>query len=727
MDHPYISETGGDRVLIEELIRLGRPMIEGGLPPGEVIRQVTDILSDNDQNFLSRVYVVEISGDPGSGGGDTLPSAGFRVAALPAQQFGDYQDIGGKSKRKVFVPDLDRASGVPFILAKGGNRRASQGRYPVAVYPIYYADLSIFSNDVTRIEFFLRGRLSRTIALDLPKQMVHVIAEETQKAIRLAPPDEREKSGGLLVLAIISAEGPYGLSDQVVRGNSRFAHIGISILNPGKQIVARLDKILNLIWEAKMEEGGIGGERLDEDARCFFCDNHGHVVSAYNKAWPWFLPTWSCPQPVTWRDEDMVNGIALCPECYGALSYGANIFMKLSSPIETWLTKELFSPVSSPQGKEYARAGRADAIYGCAYALPLLDSVIFDDEARREFVDGINWMLSPSRRSDKLDTHLKEVMGFERILPEELGRDDYRLAVIYYSGNPNKGDIHIRATIEDVVPSTVTRLIKLSRSLGKYALDVSKWIYTDISEGQEAGIKRRFTSIPYLLATAFGAAYLWNTLSDLMHRRPISSERFIASSALRMAEIAHRLPDGDSHWDMCSEVTFYLTFKEFLRLYYEDIIDEVGESGGGVKVRDWKELEEMLVKQPPAEMVFQDVEELGFAFGHLIRLFSRQYWQATKSGERGKDFLKQRVMTFGTSLTPDVLWKRGLAMLEEYARRIDIHMTDDFRQRVGIVLAQYSRWREDARKQKDAFMAAFWSGYALARSDRVPSTEMAQE
>ena len=35
-------------------------------------------------------------------------------------------------------------------------------------------------------------------------------------------------------------------------------------------------------------------------------------------------------------------GIALCEECYKALSYGASVFLKLSTPMNTWLTRELF-------------------------------------------------------------------------------------------------------------------------------------------------------------------------------------------------------------------------------------------------------------------------------------------------------------------------------------------------------------------------------------------------
>ena len=133
-------------------------------------------------------------------------------------------------------------------------------------------------------------------------------------------------------------------------------------------------------------------------------------------------------------------------------------------------------------------------------------------------------------------------------------------------------------------------------------------------------------------------------------------------------------------------------------------------------MRNWKELEHMLTELPAEEMTFQDPEELGFGCGHLVSLFSRQYWRATKTGEEGKDFLKHRVMTFGSDLGPDAIWKQGLSKMEEYARRLDMYLSEDFRKRLGIVLVEYSRLRGDIAKNRDAFMAAFWAGYELARA-----------
>ena len=107
--------------------------------------------------------------------------------------------------------------------------------------------------------------------------------------------------------------------------------------------------------------------------------------------------------------------------------------------------------------------------------------------------------------------------------------------------------------------------------------------------------------------------------------------------------------------------------------------------------------------------------ELGFACGAVLRQFTRQYYAITDK----KDYLKQRVMTFGSDLTPETVWKRGLIQMFEVAPRYEkLRLSDDFRQRVGGVLSEYDRLRQEVQKSKDEFMASFWSGYSLQGYDR---------
>ena len=110
-------------------------------------------------------------------------------------------------------------------------------------------------------------------------------------------------------------------------------------------------------------------------------------------------------------------------------------------------------------------------------------------------------MLSNKTRENRLDTHLKAIAGFEYILPAEFSKDDYRLNITYFSGDPNRGDIHVRAIIEDVVPSTAIKLEKISRAVQQYAIDVAQNMM-ELSEDNRNRILRIYGSLPYLLVNA---------------------------------------------------------------------------------------------------------------------------------------------------------------------------------------------------------------------------------
>ncbi len=705
--------------MIEGLVRLGRPLLEGKLPPGEVIKQISDVAADNARNFLAHVFVVEIERDDRGGRVPDDGAAAFAAKALPVQQWGNYVAAGARARKQVFVPDVNRAVAAPFVLPKGGSPRVPQGRYGVPVYPVYEDGLKEFreANGTDAIRRFLSGRLALTSDHALSDSEIANVARELGGAIRSASLDAPGKVLALVVLADVSADGPYGLSDAMPVGIPGLGYVGPSVLTPGKHLIARLERVLELWWRARVEEGADGGERTGGDAQCFFCGSEGRVVSPYCKAWPWLSPTWNCPLPVSWvprrrRYRDLVEGIAVCPDCCRALSYGANVFMKLSASFDMWLTREIFSPVASAGGRHTARSsGRVEPIQGSAIILPLVDEFLTDDVAKQEFVEGVNHMLHRRPEADRLDTHLKSITGFEMMLPEELAHEDYRLYLTYFTGDPSRGDIHLRSTIEDVVPSTARKLVHLVGALGDYALDVARRLSrVEASEQQAAFMRRTYTSLPYLLATAFGAPFLWDTLATVLHRGSVSSERFIMNSAARMTQLAHRLPD--THFQLNDEIVFYLTFRQFLRAYNKDI--QTNREGGGESVRDWRVLEEMLSSGPAEAMTFQDAEEIGFACGHLTGLFSRQYWHATKVGREGRDFLKQRVMTFGTDLTPSTIYTRGLARMEEFARRLDMHLSEDFRRRLAVVLVSFARMRDEVSRGRHAFMAAFWAGHNLA-------------
>jgi hypothetical protein len=128
-------------------------------------------------------------------------------------------------------------------------------------------------------------------------------------------------------------------------------------------------------------------------------------------------------------------------------------------------------------------------------------------------------------------------------------------------------------------------------------------------------------------------------------------------------------------------------------------------------------LQDYVSEAPIEELKFENIEELGFACGQLVGDYSRYYWHATKVGDgEGKDFLKTRVMTFGSSLTPETIIERALLRFHDYAVRVSMPLgaIHDLLARTGVVLTQYTAMKQEVRTESQRFMLGFWSGYSLS-------------
>lgn len=303
-------------------------MLESDVSPAEILRLVSDISAGG--NFLARVMVVEID----KTGPDT------RIKALPVQQWGEYIIPEGR-KKPVFQPDIGRAVGAPFVIPKGGNPLHPQGCYGVPAYPAYDRHVRSMIDSPEAAEDYLNGRVDATLGLELSDAEIEMAAVRLHEAAGGIPTDKKEKLLGIVILAVTEKNGLYSVLDEIPVGNPKRAYIGPSMLHKGKHLAARLDRIQQRFWRAKLVEGAEMGKLEGGGASCFFCTDEGRVVSSYCKAWPWFTTTWTCPLPAALEKDELVEGIALCARCYAALVLGANLFHKLTKRLDNWLTKTL--------------------------------------------------------------------------------------------------------------------------------------------------------------------------------------------------------------------------------------------------------------------------------------------------------------------------------------------------------------------------------------------------
>ena len=582
-------------MLIEDLIRQGRPLLDSeDFAPKDILRLITGVEDVRVKNFYQHVFVVLVPTEEGQ-----------TPRVLPMQQFGEFVRENGKEDFRVAVDQ--QAVGAPILLPSGGNPLQPQGRY-VPIYPCYDPHIQAFRESDAGVKQFLTGRLERTVGFSLSENMVGAVASAVHEEVKATDFGDEKKVLGILILARCEPGGYFTLDP---------GHAAQQIgMTDGYSIVPNFRRILDEFWSAKLEEGKEAGSRT---GACSFSGIEGDVVSAYCKAWPWAFPTWTCPLPHGGDERMMVESFALSAATYRALTLGACVFDRLTKPVDRLIVvPELFSPADTRVGKDQAKRRKdLTTIYGSAFLLPIQDQVLADLGLREDFVRGIRGMLEASRNDPTMaDRYLTAVTGFDIMLPRDTNDKDYRLTLVYFSGEVSRGDVHLRAYIQDVIPSTLGSLRDLARDEARAAMQLLGALMPKMSEKQAAYYKTRYQSVPYLLARAYGGAYLWQQLEAVLHHKPLVPRRVIANAARRMQSLTPQWPD--SRFDLYEEVGFYLSFLPFLGRVNRELAGRYEEP----PMRPWKELLDTIDTKPVAEMQLTDPAEIGFACGALIKRFS---------------------------------------------------------------------------------------------------------
>jgi hypothetical protein len=690
-------------MLIEDLIRLGRPLLEGGLLPEDILNIITDVGETRAKNFFRNIFLAE------------LPTEIGHAPAVWWQQLGQELDHEGK---KDFRVDINRAVGIPFSLPAGGNPLHPQGRYGLPAYPCWSPHLQGFRDSPDGVRDFLKGRLERTPGLKLSAEILDALCQRIHEEAKRAFGATDQKRLGVLVLIDCSPDGFYTYG----RRRNSPTTLGESQHVPGRFVEPNLERILEAVWSARLEEGAEIGERAE--ATCSISGASGRVVSSYCKAWPWAFPTWTCPVPHAGDTALMVEGIRLDAGSYRALTMGACVFNRLVKKVRSFIIHEVFSPTADSQGREIARGRKAidlAAVFGAAFLLPVEDRFFRDDDFKSLFAKRMLSLFTPPvMNGTQADRQLESVTGFECFIPEEFNQNEFHLTLVYFSGEPSRGDIHLRAYIQDVLPSVAAKLKSCAVKIAQEASQLFEIVH--LAEKRRVYLYSCYKSVPYLLARGYGGPHLWHQLEQALHRRPLGVKRVLANSAARMESLSHRLPD--SRYDLAEEAIFYLSCREFIRNCNVGLTNTPQEEH--MPMRPWRELLDAIEKGPIDQLHYDGASELGFGCGALVRQFSSLYWTATKAGEEGKDYLKHRVLTFGADLTPDVVWKSALKQMFEVAKRYeDIRSRFEtfLQERVGATMMEFHRLQDQVRSSRDEFMTAFWAGYSLQGYDHRNKTK----
>lgn len=664
-------------MLAEAIIRVGRPIKNSDMSCREKIRLLTDVNSENCKNFFRHVFLIEV----------TEKEIAFQLLEIG--------NIELKEKKETFKVDTKRSVSFPVFYPNGGNPLHAQGIYPLPCYLVYDPHIKAMGDKEAFKEEFLLPRINTTLGYRnmavkdrgvLAERITEFLASKTLGIIT-----EEDKQLG--VMMIFDERQSVFHRQEKKMDDDQFLWIGESLLFPGSHLHLDGNKTLDRIYEAKFCEAAELGQ--EKNAISTFSNQKTEkVVSIYNKSWLWLSPTWESPRSIYWNKDEWTKGIKVDEESYSAYLYGVQFLKEIQVPISSAVLKEMFAPITNVEAKKTMSFDSFESIYGIPLVLTLKDG-----DSRQLFSKYRRMLQKDNERQSDSDLQLKVLAGIDRLVPAM--EDEHRLTILYYSGDLSRGNMHIRAVIEDVIPSVASKVEKILFELEK----------RETRRIQEAfGVKElpvfRTQSLPTLLANAYGPGYVWQSLQAVLHKEPLRLERLRMSIARKLNELANK----EDRWQMIQELVFYYSFLYFFKKYEEIILQK---QEGVNTLSDWADFKN-LYGQGKLELIhLKSVEHLGFVAGLLLKQFSNSYYQKT-----GKDFVKQRVMKFGSKLTPEMIWKNGLLRCEELSQQWSLKLGANFRSALAVTLLGFLEKANELVSEKDVFMTAFWSGYLMYKADK---------
>lgn len=658
-------------MLAESIIRIGEPIRDSEISNKERLDLLTDYDNIMFKNFFQHVFLIEI--DEGN----------IRYHLMK---------IGMGDDDKSFKTDRTRSFSYPVIATKGGDPSSPQGNYPIPCYLIYNSYFKKMNDVEYIVEKFILPRLGRTISyMAYEKERLEEIAYKVGDVLKDHYEEfiDKKDQKGILYIYDYSLPEFHNLNERAGK-KSNYFWITTSKLRPGEELHLDSDKCIENIVEAKITEAKTLG--YEEQAVSTFSNKlENGIVSIYNKYWPWLSHTWEAPRSIYWEKEDFTKGIKVDLLSYEAYLYGTQFLNRITLPISSSILKEMFAPSMNVEAKKNMKYSSFEKIYGAPIVLPLVK----DNPEQR--YKKYRYILDSNKDESKADMHLKLISGIDTTLPKI--DDEYRLTLLYYSGDMTRGNIHIRMVIEDVVPS-------LAKGLERIVKDINKKEIHKIGRffGREKiGRFYPLESLPSMLGNAYGPGYVWSSLETVFNKQSISIDRLHCSVSIKLNELANK----EKYQDMINELIFYYGFIDFYNRYNDEILKKGGEVN---YMANWGYLLEQYHLGGIKTEDLETAEEIGYVSGLILRQFSNSYFHSA-----GNDFVKQRVMKFGSKLTPVMVWKNGLLQCEELAMQRDMNLADNFRMNLShILLAVLKADEKDfLNKNRDQFMTAFWSGYLM--------------
>ncbi len=338
-------------MLVESIVRVGRPIVDSDLSNEQRIRWLTDVDSENCKNFFQNVFLIEIDKD----------KIDYHYLTL------------GFWEEKKFVVDEIRNKAYPVLYPQGGNPLHAQGVYPAPCYLMYDPhiksmwDSEKFAREVIlpRLKNTISYRMNTETELNyIATRVANVIASNFENFI------SENKQLGILYIFDHALSTFHVMPERKI-DDERYFWIAESKLKDRQHLYIDSEKCLVGIIEAKFDEAKTLGH--EKNAVSTFTNKiEDEVSSVYNKFWLWLSPTWEMPRSIYWSENSWTNGIKIDRSSYEAFLYGSQFLKQITVPISSGILKEMFAPTMNVEAKKHMKPTSFEKIYGVPIVLPLV-------------------------------------------------------------------------------------------------------------------------------------------------------------------------------------------------------------------------------------------------------------------------------------------------------------------------------------------------------------------
>lgn len=576
---------------------------------------------------------------------------------------GPIEILSGEEKGSLFR----KAAKVPLLIsAKGGHSLyAPLNKY---ILPIYQIKLREFVTKFEKWENNIKRKIKATENFKLDEEVLDNILKDLYSLIQNENYNASEEKGTLMFFTDQNKFFYYSYESDglnTITTSQFFPEAYLTIDFTGLP-----EELLKVLANPQKTKGKKGV--------CIRCGKKDKLYNIYSEKNKFYGTTWgglfkqSTKDPAKNLDPE---AFTLCMDCRKDYVYG----LALVSKLETLLIdnyREITKAISNNSQITLK-------------AFPVFYSMLPDHLGDSDdLAVGVDIVLQDQEHLKR--TFVDKVTGLKDFaINNNINQSLARINLVYFS-QANAG-CQLLYILEDTVPSV---LIETQNAF----VEAREKVLEDIDDEIRKKVADTLISLIFRLHNN-QERFIWNTYERIIKRDSLNLD-VLDKELTQKIKVAIKNTLHNNWPDVAVLALEYQIFMRFINKIYKK---------GGFPLKTPTELLKLykeIKDNVDMSAVNLTEEEIAFIAGCVTREFANRFFRAKR-----KNFLKDRVVVFGTSVGDDFI-ETAVLKIAETSLKNDINIID-LEKALGLVMSELPKIKE----QTNQHLLAFWAGYSLFKKD----------